>query len=147
MGLKPDRKYDGKIGIGSALCVASTGTIFFQLNLECEDGSITYPIWLTEANKKKAKKQMEIIGADMERLGSASYLENELPTAIVGNEISFDTVEDTYNDRQIVKVSWIRKKTDPNLAKGAANFFGGNTKDTAPAKVSEPDYSNDDIPF
>jgi hypothetical protein len=145
MALQADRKYNGTIAANSALCESQTGTMSFNINIECDGEETQFPIWLTEKNRAKATKYFEIIGADMAKLSSQAYLEYELPVNIVGKEISFGTKDDEYNGKKRVKVAWIGKKTDPNLARGAASFFGGAPA-TADTGHDRP-IDDTDIPF
>jgi hypothetical protein len=146
MSLKADHKYQGRISPGSSLTESQTGTLSFQVMIECEDGDTFFPIWLTEKNREKAKKQFEIIGADTSKLNNANYLDMELAVSIVGKEISFGTKEEEYNGKRSIKVSWIGKKSDPNLARGAASFFGGNSDQPTKSADDSP-IGDGDIPF
>jgi len=149
MALKPDRKYDGKIASGAYFSYSMNGNLGFQIPIACEDGQAWFTLWLTEKNRVKATSTLIMLGADQDKLANQSYLDNFLPGAIVGKEISFGTKEDEYNGKTSVKVVWIGKKTDPDVAKGAASFFGGGSPD--PARNDEPlpadPISDSDIPF
>lgn len=147
--IRADHKYNGKISAGSGLVESKTGTVSFNVQLECEDGDAVFPIWLTERNREKSMRYFEVIGADNNKLSEHEYLENELPAAIVGREVCFGTKEEEYNGRTTVKVAWIGKKPDPNLARAAARFFGA-TDDSADADRPVTDDSpitDSDIPF
>jgi hypothetical protein len=141
MALKVDHKYAGRIASGSCLTESQNGTLSFQVMLECEDGDAYFPIWLTEKNKEKAVKQFEIIGADTSKLSNPTYMDFELAVSIVGREISFGTREEEYRGNKVIKVAWIGKKSDPNLARGAANLFGGKII------PEEKPIDDSDIPF
>lgn len=145
--LRPDAKYNGKVAGGSSLASSQTGTMFFQVNIECDEGETLFQIWLTEKNRDRAIKYFEILGADISKLSNQTYLEYELPAAITGKEISFGTKEDEYNGIRKVKVSWIGKKSDPNLSRGAAQFFGGAALGDMAGSISDAPISDDDIPF
>ena len=54
-----------------------------------------------------------------------SYIEYQLGLDIEGREVSFGTKDEEYNGKHSVKVVWIGKKSDPNLSRSAARFFGG----------------------
>ena len=62
--IRADHKYNGVITSGSGLVENKTGTVSFNVQLECEDGDTFFPIWLTEKNREKSMKYFEIIGAD-----------------------------------------------------------------------------------
>lgn len=55
-----------------------------------------------------------------------------------GREASFGTKDEEYNGKHSVKVVWIGKKSDPNLSRNAARYFGG--------AVDKPAFRSD-IPF
>jgi hypothetical protein len=148
MPLKSDNKYNGVVSPGSTLTESQTGTLSFQVMLECEDGDTYFPIWLTDKNREKALKYFEILGADVNKLNNSTYLEYELGNAITGKEVSFGTREETYKGKVSIKVAWIGKKSDPNLARGAAKFFGGVGDATTSRPVTSEDPIGDsDIPF
>jgi hypothetical protein len=145
MAIKADMKYNGKIAEGSYFYYSSQGSLALNIRLECEDGTISFPLWLTEKNKERAVKTLTSLGADPAKLGNQNYLDNELPGVITGKEVSFGTKEETYNDKTTIKVSWIGKATDPNVVRGAASFFGGGGAPTAKDRADE--ITDDDIPF
>ena len=64
-------------------------------------------------------------GVDPELLKDPGYIEYQLGLDIEGREVSFGTKDEEYNGRHSVKVVWIGKKSDPNLSRSAARFFGG----------------------
>jgi hypothetical protein len=100
-------------------------------------------LWLTDKNRDRATKTLEMLGADKNKLGNQTYLEETLPTLIVGKQISFGTNLETYNGKDTVKVMWIGKPTDPNIARGAATFFqGGASGGSATDAITDQD-----IPF
>ena len=125
MTIKADAKYNGIVAPGSALYETQTGTLGYQVMLECADGSTSFVIWLTTKNRDRARKFFEILGVDPERLKDSGYIEYQLGLDIEGREVSFGTKEEEYNGRRSVKVVWIGKKSDPNLSRSAARFFGG----------------------
>lgn len=150
MSIKADTKYAGTIGPGSQLYVSNNGTMAYQVNLECADGSTSFAIWLTEKNRERANKYFEIIGADLNRLKEPNYLEYELAQIIEGREVSFGTKEEEYQGNYKIKVSWIGKRTDPNLPRAAARYFGGSVPDVEQGNrsVTKDDPITDaDIPF
>jgi hypothetical protein len=65
------------------------------------------------------------LGVDAELLKDSGYIEYQLGMDIEGREVSFGTKDEEYNGRHSVKVVWIGKKSDPNLSRSAARFFGG----------------------
>jgi hypothetical protein len=147
MTLKADQKYSGVIASGSSVVESQNGTLSFQVMIECSDGETSYPIWLTDKNRDKAVKLFEMLGADTTKLGNSSYLEYELGIAITGKEISFGTKEEEYNGKRRIKVSWIGKKTDPNVYRGAAKFFGGTGIPVAHPDNNHDPITDEDVPF
>jgi hypothetical protein len=139
MTIREDAKYNGIVGPGSALYETQTGTLGYQVMLECADGSTSYVIWLTQKNRDRARKFFEILGVDPERLKDSAYVEYQLGLDIEGREVSFGTKDEEYNGRHSVKVVWIGKKSDPNLSRSAARYFGGT--------ASEDEFSGEPIPF
>ena len=139
MTLKADAKYNGTVGPGSALYETQTGTLGYQVMLECADGATSFVIWLTQKNRDRARKFLEILGVDPERLKDSGYIEYQLGLDIEGREVSFGTKEEEYNGRRSVKVVWIGKKSDPNLSRSAARFFGG--------AVNDDEFPGEPIPF
>ena len=137
MPIKPDRKYDGTIGPGAYFAYSTKGSLGFFIPLECEDGNTTFTLWLTEKNREKAMKTLEMLGADTAKLGNQNYIEMEMPNLISGKEISFGTKDEEYNGKTSTKVSWIGKRTDKDVAHGAAEFFG----------VKQDPIGDNDIPF
>jgi len=139
MTLKADAKYNGTVGPGSALYETQTGTLGYQVMLECADGATSFVIWLTQKNRDRARKFFEILGVDPERLKDSGYVEYQLGLDIEGRELSFGTKDEEYNGRRSVKVVWIGKKSDPNLSRSAAQFFGG--------AVNDDEFPGEPIPF
>lgn len=146
MAIRAEMKYHGTVAPGSSIVESRNGTLSFQVMLECEDGDAYFPIWLTDKNKEKAIKTLEMLGADPAKLNSSNYLELELPNLITGKEVSFGTREEEYNGKKTVKVAWIGKKTDPNAFKGAAKFFG-STQNGNQTPETEKGITDEDIPF
>jgi len=129
MNIKADTKYNGIVAPGSQLYETQTGTLGYQIMLDCQDGSTSFVIWLTQKNRDRAKKYFEVLGVDPERMKDPGYIEYQLGLDIEGREISFGTKAEEYNGRQNIKVVWIGKQSDPNLSRSAARFFGGTTTD------------------
>ena len=124
MSIKADARYNGTVGPGSALYETQTGTLGYQVMLECADGPASFVIWLTQKNRERARKYFEALGVDQERLKDSGYIEYQLGLDIEGREVSFGTKEEEFNGRRSVKVVWIGRKPDPNLSRSAARFFG-----------------------
>lgn len=140
MSIKADWKYKGTVGPGSNIFSTQTGTVGYQVMLNCEDGKTTFTIWLTEKNKERAEKYLcDVLGVSKSNLGDPVYIENALATDIEGREVSFGTKEEDYNGKKSVKVAWIGKPTSEKLSNDVARFFGG---DPLPFKPQD-----DDIPF
>jgi hypothetical protein len=140
MGIRPDMKYNGKVGNGSMLIQTEKGSLGYQVMLQCEDGETSFTIWMTPRNKDRAIKSFEAMGVDPEKLKEPSYLEYKLAFDIQGKEVSFGTKTEVYNGKSSVKVGWIGKKSEGNMANAAASFFGGTVTPVTPS----PD---EEIPF
>jgi hypothetical protein len=125
MSIRAEVKYNGIVAPGSQLYETQTGTLGYQVMLECGDGSTSFVIWLTQKNRERARRYFEVLGVDPELLKDSSYIEYQLGLDIEGRELSFGTREEEYNGKRDVKVAWIGKRTDPNLSRSAARFFGG----------------------
>jgi hypothetical protein len=138
MSIKADTKYNGVVAPGSQLYETQTGTLGYQVMLECADGSTSFVIWLTQKNRERARRYFEALGVDPELLKDSGYIEYQLGLDIEGRELSFGTKEEEYNGRRSVKVVWIGKPSDPNLSRSAARFFGGTTGDRATAGEETP---------
>ena len=129
MSVKADARYNGTVAPGSQLYETQGGTLGYQVMLDCADGSASFVIWLTEKNRERARKYFEALGVDAAMLKDPGYLEYRLGLDIEGREVSFGTKEEEYNGRKSVKVVWIGRKSDPNLSRSAARFFGGEVPD------------------
>lgn len=142
MSLKAGKKYHGTVGAGSELIQSQSGTLGYQVNLECEDGESMYVIWLTPKNKERAEKTFtEALGIEKEKLINGNYIEFQLGLDITGREVTFVTQEEEYKGKTKVKVSFLFRRsavTGGSPGKAAASFFGG-----APAT----EITDDDIPF
>ena len=137
--IKADCKYNGTVAPGSALYETQTGTLGYQVMLECPEGSTTFVIWLTDKNRDRARKYFEILGVDSAMLKDPGYIEYQLGLDIEGRELSFGTKDEEYNGKRSVKVVWIGRKSDPNLSRSAARFFG--------AAIGGENVGSSDIPF
>lgn len=140
MGLKAKHKYHGSVRPGSELHESQSGTLGFQVMLECEDGDTSYTIWLTGKNKERARKTFtEALGVDPDKLADPNYIEMQLGLDIAGREVTFVTDEEEYNGKRRIKVAWLfkRNKTSGTPARTAAAFFAeqGHV------------ITDDDIPF
>ena len=129
MNIKADARYNGIVAPGSQLYETQTGTLGYQVMLECEDGPTSFVIWLTQKNRDRARRYFEVLGIDPDLLKDSSYIEYQLGLDIEGREVSFGTKEEEYNGRRNVKGVWIGKRSDPNLSRSAARFFGATTGD------------------
>ena len=139
MSVKADTKYNGTVGPGSQLYETQTGTLGYQVMLECADGSTSFVIWLTQKNRERSKKYFEVLGVDAELLKDPGYIEYQLGMDIEGREVSFGKKDEEYNGRHSVKVVWIGKKSDPNLSRSAARFFEST--------ITDSEIHGDDTPF
>ena len=143
MAIKPGKKYHGKVASGSELIQSQSGTLGYQVNLECEDGETDFIIWLTPKNKERAAKVFkEALGISEEKLQDGNYIELQLATDITGREVTFATVEEEYKGKSKVKVSFLFQRSalaGTSPGKAAASFFGA-------AKPMDP-ITDDDIPF
>jgi hypothetical protein len=124
MSIKAETKYNGLVAPGSQLYETQTGTLGYQVMLECADGPTSFVIWLTQKNRERARRYFEVLGVDPEKLKDSGYIEYQLGLDIEGREVSFGTKEEEYNGKHNVKVVWIGKRSDPDLSRSAARFFG-----------------------
>jgi hypothetical protein len=51
MNIKADARYNGIVAPGSQLYETQTGTLGYQVMLECADGSTSFVIWLTRKHQ------------------------------------------------------------------------------------------------
>jgi hypothetical protein len=130
MSVKADTKYNGTVAPGSHLYQSQTGNLGYQVMLECADGATTFTIWLTPKNRDRAKRHFEVLGIDPELLKDPGYIEYQLGMDIEGREVSFGTADEEYRGKHDVKVVWIGKRSDPNLSRSAARFFGSTITDS-----------------
>jgi hypothetical protein len=134
--IRPDQKYHGTVAAGSQLIQSQTGTMGFQVQLDCEDGATSFIIWMTPKNKERAQKAfVEALGVDEEKLLDANYFEYMLASEIIGRPVTFTTVEEEYKGNTKVKVAFLFKRSTEISGKAAAGFFGAKFAD------------DDDIPF
>ena len=154
MSLKPDKTYEGEVSSGSWIR-SSGNTPGFQVNIKYDGGDTSFTIWLTDKSKNIAKKHFKVLGLSEEQMKSPSYLNNTLPTAIIGRAISFETREETYNEKTRVRVAFINAPKDYNesdVACEAASFFNdGNAggEDDQPPLPDDGEFqdTDSDIPF
>ncbi len=139
MSVKADTKYNGVVAPGSQLYETQTGTLGYQVMLECPDGATSFVIWLTQKNRDRARRYFEVLGIDPELLKDSGYIEYQLGLDIEGREVSFGTKDEEYNGKHSVKVVWIGKPANPNLSRSAARFFGGT--------IADGDIPGDATPF
>lgn len=148
------KRYVGTIASGSGLYESLKGTLGFQVLINCEDGATDYTIWLTEKNTLPAKdggpsraaRDFETLGIDSRRLRDSKDF-TIIGEEIAGHEISFETDEETYNEKTRVRVKWISEKKDAgvgSMEQRAAALFG-SPKPTPDVPV--PNRDNDDVPF
>jgi hypothetical protein len=136
--IKADCRYNAVVAPGSQLYESQTGSLGYQVMLECPEGSTSFVIWLTDKNRERAKKYFEILGVEESTLKDPGYIEYQLGLDIEGREVSFGTKDEEYNGKHSVKVVWIGRKSNPNLSRSAARYFGGNV---------DMSSRNSDIPF
>ena len=129
MSVKADTKYNGIVAPGSQLYESQNGNLGYQVMLECADGPTSFVIWLTQKNRERARRYFEALRVDPERLKDSGYIEYHLGLDIEGRELSFGTKDEEYNGKRSVKVVWIGKRSDPNLSRSAARFFGSTIAD------------------
>jgi hypothetical protein len=86
MSIKADTKYNGIVAPGSQLYETQTGTLGYQVMLECEDGLTSFVIWLTQKNRGRARRYFNVLGVDPEFLRDSSYIEYQLSLDIEGRE-------------------------------------------------------------
>jgi len=146
MSLKADHKYHGKVAPGSEIMESQSGSLGYQVMLECEDGSTSYIIWLTPKNRDNAAKVFtEALGVPAEKLQNATYIENQLGLDITGREVTFVTEQEEYKGKSRIKVAWLFKRSaisGGNPAKAVAGFFSKQSVGQAEFATAD-----DDIPF
>jgi hypothetical protein len=107
--------------------------------IECPEGATSFVIWLTDKNRERARRYFEILGVDPAMLKDPGYIEYQMGLDIEGREVCFGTKDEEYNGKHNVKVVWIGRKSDPNLSRSAARFFG--------AAIGGENIGRSDIPF
>lgn len=152
MPVKAEQKYNGTVTSGSSLIETQTGTLGYQVNLECEDGETAFVIWLTKKNQERAVKVFtEALGVDAAKLTDPNFLEHELAQQIEGREVSFGTGWNEYKGKKTMQVQWLGKKRDSldgSIHTAAATFFGGAVGggDIGNGQA-DGGLEDDDIPF
>lgn len=156
MSVRADQHYNGRVLTGNWM-ESRSGTVGFQIRLECEDGEIAHVIWLTEATADRARQDFKLLGADPDRLNNSSYMDNELPTVVVGRLVGFKTKEEVWKGNVQVKVNYLTKKRESaeeggSVGRAAAKFFRGAQEiaesSPAPREEEKPFVAtDDDIPF
>jgi len=138
MAIKADTRYRGKI-VDGGIYEANSGTLGYQLCLECEDGATDYVIWLTPKNKEKAEKAFVSLGIDPKALRSETGIEG-IASQLAGMEVDFGTREEEYQGKKRVKVSWVGKP------KGDAGG-GGSATARAAAFFADKPADEDAVPW
>ena len=131
MAIKPNKRYTGTVTGGQLFESRLNLTPGYQVFIDCEDGQTDYIIWLTPGNRKNMTRSFKVLGADMERMSSKSYLLNELAGVITGKEVTFEAKEEEYKGEVKVKVAWIGKvsaASEDELAGSVAALFGTAAK-------------------
>lgn len=133
MSIKPNKKYHGTVANGSRIMTSNSGTLGFQLLLDCEDGATEFIIWLTEKNKDRARAAfVDVLGVAEDKLQDANYFEYMLPEEIAGRPVTFSTVEEEYKGYKKTKVGFIFKSSaldGKSAGKAVARFFGAAALD------------------
>ena len=131
MTLKADTRYAGTI-VDGGIYEANSGTLGYQLLLNCEDGATDFVIWLTPKSKEKAEKTFVSLGIDPKALRSEIGIEG-ISSQLAGMEVVFGTREEEYLGKKRVKVSWVGKPKEGGASAGsplarAAAFFADEPK-------------------
>lgn len=148
--LKPDTRYAGTI-VDGGIYEANSGTLGYQLLLNCEDGATDFVIWLTKKTKENgsAEKAFVGLGVDPKCLRSETGLEG-IASQLAGMEVVFGTRSEEYNGKTRVKVSWVGKPKEGGasagspLARAAAFFADATEPDPKPASFKD---DPDSVPF
>lgn len=154
--IRADQTYVARVGSGSRFFESTKNkTPGFQVNLECDEGTISYVIWITRKNRERAAKDFETLGVDISSLSSRNFLMYDLPNRIAGAEVEFSTKAETWNGESQVKVDRIGRPGAGNeeaIAACVAEIFGAPSG--TPAQASPPTSTSfatpepdDDIPF
>lgn len=143
MAIKADTRYAGKI-VGAGLYEANSGTIGYQLLLECDDGTTDYVIWLTPKSKENAIKAFRSLGIEEDALKTEAGIDS-IEARIVGVEVDFGTKAEEWNGKTRVKVAWVGKHREKaegggDVRKRAAAFFAG-------ASAAATEDGDDSVPF
>jgi hypothetical protein len=142
MAIKADTRYAGTI-CGAGLYEAGSGTLGYQLLLECEDGTTDYVIWLTPRSKENAIKAFKSLGVEAEALKTEAGIDS-IEARLVGMAVHFGTKTEEWNGKERIKVSWVGKpkaEASGDVRKRAAAFFS----DAPAVSSSAPD--DDSVPF
>jgi hypothetical protein len=158
MALKAPCQYNGHIE-NANLYYSNGGTLGLQLHLACEDGKITHTLWITEKTIGRVEETLLKIGVSKNELQDENALDN-IGDILGGREVSFNTVAEEYQGREIVKVQWLNKPRQANgssAAKMAAHLFAGRsqpavpvtkpTRNNKPLSVDEWGLSDADVPY
>lgn len=141
MAIKTDTRYRGKI-TGAGLHEANSGTLGYQLLLECEDGATDYVIWLTPKSKENAVKAFKALGIEEDALKTEAGIDS-IEARLLDLDVDFGTKTEEYKGQTRVKVSWVGKHREKaesggDVRKRAAAFFAGT-------KASDDEL--DSVPF
>ena len=143
--LRPDTRYTGTI-VDGGIYEANSGTLGYQLLLDCEDGATDFVIWLTPKSKEKAEKTFVALGIDPKALRSETGIEG-IASQLAGMEVVFGTREEEYLGKKRVKVFWVDKPKEGGASAGsplarAAAFFA-----EPGAAKSAPSDDSDSVPW
>lgn len=131
MAVKTGKRYTGRV-VEGRFFESQRNTPGFQLLLDCEDGSIDYPIWLTAKNRDKARRDFATLGVEPGQLTDRSFMTYQLPQIVQGVEVMFEARSEEYpqgSGTMQTKVAWIGKPSaggEEAIAANAVALFGGS---------------------
>lgn len=155
--IRADQTYTARVASGSRFFESTKNkTPGFQVNLECDEGTIIYVIWITRKNRERAAQDFETLGVEVDSLSSRNFLMYDLPNRITGAEVEFSTKAEIWNGESRVKVDRIGRPGAGNeeaIAACVAEIFGAPGGVSSPPTPASPASSfdtpepDDDIPF
>ena len=136
MTIKADTRYAGTI-TGAGLYEANSGTLGYQLLLECEDGTTDYVIWLTPKSKENAVKAFKALGIEEGALKTEAGIDS-IEARVLNLAVHFGTKSEEWNGKTRIKVAWVGKpkaEGGGDVRKRAAAFFAGTEAGDEDASV------------
>lgn len=147
MAIRAGQKYHGNVTSGSEIIQSQSGSLGYQVQLECNDGATSYVIWMTPKNRERAEKVFkDALGITSEQLMDENYIELQMAADISGREVTFVTVEEEYKGKTTTKVAFLFPRSalaGKSPGKAVASFFG---RGVGPVTAANP-IDDSEIPF